>query len=110
MPSRKRVRHVGHPAAFSSEQNRHLRAALRGLKRQKGLSQAEVGETIGVSQQVAGRLLSQGRAGMSYGTATTLVRCLGFVGVDEFFASHATRASDESGALPAADDELTRTG
>jgi transcriptional regulator with XRE-family HTH domain len=76
---------TGHPTSFSAEQNRLLRAALRDLKRERDLSQVAVGELLGISQQVAGKLLSPARGGLSYGTATKLARALGFEGVDDFF-------------------------
>lgn len=86
MANRKRK---GHPTSFTAEQNRLLRSALRDLKRERGLSQATVGDLLGVSQQTAGRLLSSAKAGLSYGTATVLARSLGFEGVDDFFARRA---------------------
>lgn len=82
----------GHPSAFSVEQNRLLRQALRDLRRSRALSQEQVGVLLGVSQQSAGRLLSPARAGLSYGTATSLARELGFASVDEFFARHVRAA------------------
>lgn len=90
MPNRKTAKRQGHPTTFSAEQNRLLRSALRDLQRDRALSQADLGALLGVSQQIAGKLLLSPRAGMSYGTASSLARALGFAGVDDFFAQSVT--------------------
>lgn len=49
------------------------------------MTQAELGDVIGVSQQIAGRLLGDGHAGLSYGVASRIAKLQGFDGVDAFF-------------------------
>lgn len=79
-----RSRKQGHPSVFTPAQNRALRESLRGLQSERNLSQTQIGEALGVAQQVAGRLLRR-EGGFSYQTASRLVRLLGFDGVDAFF-------------------------
>lgn len=84
----------GHPTVFTPQQNRSLRAALRELNRaNKYDSQRELGRAIGVSQQVAGRLLADD-GGFSYSTARNVVRLLGYEGVEDFFAKKGVTSSD----------------
>jgi hypothetical protein len=70
---------AGKPEAFSEEENRVLRAALGRLQRDRGVTQRELGELLGIAQQNAGRLLSaNGRGGMGRSTANHLARALGY--------------------------------
>jgi hypothetical protein len=82
---------------FSAEQVQALRRALREYHaRQEAKaeacgerwSQGRTAEAIGVSQQVAGRLLGKETAGLSNPTAIAIVSLEGFDGVDEFFRAH----------------------
>lgn len=82
----------GHPSVFTSAQNKALRGALRDLAKAESLSQVVLGQRLGISQQVAGRLLGPSKAGFGYGPATRLVTILGFAGVDEFFAAKGVAA------------------
>lgn len=81
-----KARKQGHPSVFTPAQNRKLREELRGYSDRAGLSQASLGEALGVTQQVAGRLLGK-TGGFSYRTATRLAHLLGFDGVDAFFVA-----------------------
>lgn len=83
----------GKPANFTPEQIQALRRALRDYhERQQGLdspwSQKRTADAIGVSQQVAGRLLGKEMAGLSLPTALAIVRLEGFETLDAFFAAH----------------------
>lgn len=75
----------GKPEAFSADENRALRAALRRLQEKEALSQTAVGKVLGISQQNAGRLLgAEPGAGMSRTTANALARKLGFRDAEHF--------------------------
>lgn len=79
----------GQPSAFTAEQNEALRSELAEVHARKSLTQAKLGEILGVNQQNAGRLLRS--AGFSYVSATRLVRFLGYAGVDTFFRAKGVR-------------------
>lgn len=85
----------GQPRAFTDPQNAALHEGLRELLRRKDLSQAALGELLGVSQQGARRLMKFEEAGFSHPTATTLVRILGFSSVDTFFRSRRVTTPSE---------------
>jgi transcriptional regulator with XRE-family HTH domain len=86
----------GKPENFTREQVEVLRRGLnqwiatenaeRAKANRKALTQAEIGEALGITQQTVGKLLSS-PSGMSYQTATRLARLCRFAGVDELFAS-----------------------
>lgn len=73
----------GKPEAFTAEENRALRAILRGqyesLRKQgKVKNQTQMGVLIGVGQQTAGKLLGTGASGFSRPTALKLAQLCGF--------------------------------
>lgn len=83
----------GKPSNFTAEQLQALRRALRDYHarqtaRESQWSQGRTGDAIGVSQQVAGRLLGKEMAGLALPTAQAIVRLEGFQSLDEFFAAH----------------------
>lgn len=92
------TRHVsGKPQNFSDEQIQALRIAFREWHKRKDAeakivgrswSQAQTGKAIGVSQQVAGKLLSHAVAGLSFPTAKAIAALEGFTSVEDFFAAH----------------------
>lgn len=70
---------AGKQEAFSQDENRTLRAALRKLFADRKLNQMQLGAILGIKQQSAGRLLSEKiAAGMGRNTANKLARELGF--------------------------------
>lgn len=80
---------AGKQEAFSEDENRVLRTALRKLRADEGLSQAGVGRILGIKQQNAGRLLAaDSRVGMGRGTANNLARHLGFRDAEHFLLEH----------------------
>ncbi len=84
----------GKPDVFNVTQNRALRAALKELRRQYP-TQAALATVLEIKQQNVGRLLAE-KGGFAYGTATRLVRLLGFAGVDAFFADRGVTLSPSS--------------
>ena len=78
----------GKPRVFSDEQLDVLRAGAQRLVAERRLTQADLGALLGVTQTSAGRFLTSRSSGLSYLTATTLVRSLGYHGVDAFFEAH----------------------
>jgi transcriptional regulator with XRE-family HTH domain len=67
----------GKKEVFSPEENSILRAALRKLREERGLSQEALGALLGMTQQTAGRLVST-EGGMGRVTANALARELGY--------------------------------
>lgn len=58
---------------------------MRQLKADRGLTQAQLGELLGIAQQNAGRLTSaQPNVGMNRTTANALARALGYRDVEHF--------------------------
>lgn len=84
---------VGKPQVFSDEENATLRAELRALKNDRGLSQAAVGRLIGVGQPTAGKLLGTRHAGMSRATANALARALNFRDAEELLLDRGALAA-----------------
>lgn len=88
----------GRPPNFKPEQLQALRRALKEYDEQmkklatargERWSQELLGDAIGVSQQVAGRIVSDAVAvGLSYPVATAIAALEGFKSVDDFFADH----------------------
>lgn len=55
------------------------------MKAKRGLSQAKLGELLGIGQQAAGRLERAPDAGFSSATAARLARALGYASAETFF-------------------------
>lgn len=68
----------GKPPSFSDDENRVLRAALRELQKQRGISGAALGRLLGTSQSAMSQLLGYERRGLSRSTANKLARELKF--------------------------------
>jgi hypothetical protein len=88
------VRERGKPETFTEEQLNALRTEFKKWCAQQApppLTQQQIGDIIGVSQQTAGRFLRTAHAGVSYQTATAIVQRLGFSGVDAFFDQRGLR-------------------
>lgn len=75
----------GQPRVFTDNQNAALHAGLRELQAKRKLSQAKLGELLGISQQTAGKLEKSDTAGFSNATAAYLVRALGYSSPETFF-------------------------
>lgn len=75
----------GKPENFTRAQAEAIRATLRVL-REKYDNQTLLASAIGVTQQNVSRLCAPNGVGLTYTTATSIVRLAGYDGVDTFFA------------------------
>lgn len=98
---------AGKPEAFSAEENKVLRGALRELREERQLTQAEVGRLLGIKQQNAGRLLGPSpHTGMGRQTANRLAEALGFRDAEEFLLERGVLAGMK--ATPAGNEWTDR--
>lgn len=82
----------GKKAAFTDAENEVLRGRLREYRQERGLTQREMGELLGIEQQNIGRLESKARTGLNRTTANALAHLLKYRDVEELLLAEGVLA------------------